>query len=107
MTAYSAWKAGLSGFAEAFQAEYVDNGVKATALCPAFVEPATSDAVRGYVDPSELIQVDDVVSIVRVLPPVSFRCTVPVSLQSLAWPVQAWEEGLARRRNRDHEQGVM
>jgi ketoreductase len=97
MTAYSASKAGVIGFTEAFQAEYASRGVKATALCPAFVDTAMSDTVRDLVDTSELIRVDDVVAIVMALLSLSPGCTVPtVSLQPLANRLQGWQEQLDR-----------
>lgn len=106
MTAYSASKAGMIGFTEAFQAEYAGRGVKATALCPAFVDTAMSDAVRERVEPSEMIQVGDVVSIVMALLRLSPGCTVPlVALQPLAGRLQGWDEGLARGPHADHERG--
>jgi short-subunit dehydrogenase len=97
MTVYSASKAGMIGFTEAFQAEYATRGVKATAVCPAFVDTSMSDPVRDHVDSAELIRVDDVASIVIAVLHLSDRCTVPVlALQPLSGDLQGWGEELAR-----------
>jgi NAD(P)-dependent dehydrogenase (short-subunit alcohol dehydrogenase family) len=78
MAAYSASKAALIAFTDAFRAELAGDGVRATAIAPGFVDTAMSDVVRPYVDASELIQVDDVVALFRTLIHLSPACVVPV-----------------------------
>lgn len=98
MTAYSASKAGVNGFTDAFRAEYADRGVKATAICPAFVDTAMSDAVRDLVDSGELIQVADVVALVMAILRLSPNCSVPtVTLQPLSGQLQGWDEAVRSR----------
>jgi NAD(P)-dependent dehydrogenase (short-subunit alcohol dehydrogenase family) len=93
MTAYSSSKAGLIGFTDALRAEFAGRGVKATAVCPAFVDTAMSDPVRATVPQSDLIPVEDIVGIVMALLRLSPACVIPtVALESAGGGLQGWSE---------------
>ena len=91
MSAYSAAKAGLIAYTDSFRSEFASRGVKATAIAPGFVDTAMSDSVRSFVDPSELIQVSDVVEIVVSLLRLSPSCVVPtVTLEGIGGGMEPW-----------------
>jgi NAD(P)-dependent dehydrogenase (short-subunit alcohol dehydrogenase family) len=77
LSVYSATKAAVVGFTQAMHKELGTQGVKSTALCPAFVDTPMTDFVKGQVDPSEMIQVSDIAETVRVLLKMSPGCVVP------------------------------
>lgn len=77
LAAYGASKAGLIAFTDVMRAEFASRGVKATALCPGFVDTAMSDVVRPFVNAADLIRVSDVVEIVRTLLRLSPGCVIP------------------------------
>ena len=77
LSVYSATKAAVVGFTQAMHKELGTQGIKSTALCPAFVDTAMTDFVKGQVDPSEMIQVSDIAETVRVLLKMSPGCVVP------------------------------
>jgi NAD(P)-dependent dehydrogenase (short-subunit alcohol dehydrogenase family) len=92
MTTYAASKAGLIAFTDSLRAEFAGRGVKASAICPGFVDTAMSDVVRAVVDESELIPVSDVVEVVTSLLRLSPACVVPtVALEPRAGGLQGWE----------------
>jgi NAD(P)-dependent dehydrogenase (short-subunit alcohol dehydrogenase family) len=74
---YSATKHGLVGFTQAMQRELGPAGVKSTVLCPAFVDTALSDYVKGEVAPETMIRSEDVAESVRSLLRLSSACVVP------------------------------
>jgi NAD(P)-dependent dehydrogenase (short-subunit alcohol dehydrogenase family) len=97
MTAYSSSKAGLIGFTEALRAEFAGRGVKATAVCPAFVDTAMSDPVRSTVAQSDLIPVEDIVGIMLAVLRLSPACVIPtVAFESAGGGLQGWS-GVAER----------
>jgi NAD(P)-dependent dehydrogenase (short-subunit alcohol dehydrogenase family) len=99
MTAYSASKAGLIGFTEALQAELGPRGIRATAICPAFVDTEMADAVREVVPRHELIQVEDVVAMTMAVIGLSAFCTVPtIALEPLSGSLQGWAKIVAEER---------
>ena len=53
------------------------DGIKSTALCPAFVDTPMTDFVKEQVKPEDMIQVSDVAETVRVLLRMSPGCIVP------------------------------
>jgi NAD(P)-dependent dehydrogenase (short-subunit alcohol dehydrogenase family) len=96
MSAYSAAKAGVVGFTESLQAELGPRGVRATAICPAFVDTEMADSVRGVVADAEMIAVSDVVDVTMAVIGLSAFCTVPVvALEPLSGGLQGWTEIVA------------
>jgi NAD(P)-dependent dehydrogenase (short-subunit alcohol dehydrogenase family) len=77
LSVYSATKAAVVGFTQAMHKELGTQGIKSTALCPAFVDTAMTDFVKGQIDASEMIQVSDIAETVRVLLKMSPWCVVP------------------------------
>ena len=52
-------------------------GVKSTALCPAFVDTPMTDFVKGQVAADEMIRPEDIAESVRYLLRTSPACVVP------------------------------
>jgi short-subunit dehydrogenase len=75
LAVYGATKAALIGFTNSLNREEADNGVRATAICPAFVATRMTDwtGIPG----GEMIQLDDVVALVRAILHLSPRARVP------------------------------
>jgi 3-oxoacyl-[acyl-carrier protein] reductase len=74
---YSATKAAVVGFTQAMHKELGSQGIKSTALWPAFVDTPMTDFVKEHVKPEEMIQVSDIAETVRVLLKMSPGCVVP------------------------------
>ena len=72
-----ATKAAVVGFTQAMHKELAGDGIKSTALCPAFVDTPMTDFVKEQVKPEDMIQVSDVAETVRVLLRMSPGCIVP------------------------------
>ncbi|HEX6698855.1 MAG TPA: SDR family oxidoreductase [Solirubrobacteraceae bacterium] len=77
LSVYSATKAAVVGFTQAMHKELGTDGIKSTALCPAFVDTPMTDFVKEQVKPEDMIQVSDVAETVRVLLRMSPGCIVP------------------------------
>jgi NAD(P)-dependent dehydrogenase (short-subunit alcohol dehydrogenase family) len=77
LSVYSATKHGVVGFTEAMNKELNAEGIKATALCPAFVDTAMSDFIKDHVPPEQMIRAEDVGEAVRMLLRLSPACVVP------------------------------
>ena len=77
LSVYSATKAAVVGFTQAMHKELGGDGIKSTALCPAFVDTPMTDFVKEQVKPEDMIQVSDVAETVRVLLRMSPGCIVP------------------------------
>jgi NAD(P)-dependent dehydrogenase (short-subunit alcohol dehydrogenase family) len=77
LSVYSATKAGVVAFTEAMNKELASRGIKSCALCPAFVDTAMTDFVKGQVDASDMIRPDDIAKAVRYLISVSPSCLIP------------------------------
>ena len=77
LSVYSATKAAVVGFTQAMHKELANDGIKSTALCPAFVDTPMTDFVKGQIDAADMIQVSDVAEVVRVLLRQSPGCIVP------------------------------
>jgi NAD(P)-dependent dehydrogenase (short-subunit alcohol dehydrogenase family) len=77
LSVYSATKAGVVGFTQAMNRELKGQGVKSTALCPAFVDTAMTDFMKDRLAPEDMIQVADVVESVRFLLRLTPGCVVP------------------------------
>lgn len=74
---YSATKHGVVGFTEAMNSELSGEGIRSTALCPAFVDTPMTDFVKGHVPAEQMIQPQDVAESVRYLLKLSPMCLVP------------------------------
>jgi NAD(P)-dependent dehydrogenase (short-subunit alcohol dehydrogenase family) len=77
LSVYSATKAAVVGFTQAMHKELANDGIKSTALCPAFVDTPMTDLVKGEIKAEDMIQVSDVAEVVRVLLKMSPGCVVP------------------------------
>jgi NAD(P)-dependent dehydrogenase (short-subunit alcohol dehydrogenase family) len=77
LSVYSATKAAVVGFTQAMHKELGGDGIKSTALCPAFVDTPMTDFVKEQVKPEDMIQISDVAETVRVLLRMSPGCIVP------------------------------
>ena len=77
LSVYSATKAAVVGFTQAMHKELGGQGIKSTALCPAFVDTPMTDFVKDQVPPEEMIQVSDVAETVRLLLKMTPGCVVP------------------------------
>jgi NAD(P)-dependent dehydrogenase (short-subunit alcohol dehydrogenase family) len=74
---YSATKHGVVGWTEAMNKELGSQGIKSTALCPAFVDTPMTDFVKEQVPADEMIQAQDIAEAVRYLLKVSPACVIP------------------------------
>jgi NAD(P)-dependent dehydrogenase (short-subunit alcohol dehydrogenase family) len=77
LSVYSATKFGIVGFTQALHKEHSGDGIKATALCPGFVDTAMTDWVKESVPSDEMIQPGDIAAAVRYLLSTSPACIVP------------------------------
>jgi NAD(P)-dependent dehydrogenase (short-subunit alcohol dehydrogenase family) len=77
LSVYSATKAAVVGFTQAMHKELANDGIKSTALCPAFVDTPMTDFVKEQIKAEEMIQVSDVAEVVRVLLRQSPGCVIP------------------------------
>ena len=66
----------MVGLTQALHAEHAEDGIQATALCPAFVATAMTDWVDG-VPKEEMIQPEDIAEAVRYLLRTTPACIVP------------------------------
>jgi len=77
LSVYGATKAAILNFSQAMDKEMAKDGIKSTALCPAFVDTAMTDFVKGEVPPEKMITTQDVAEGVRFLLRLSPNCIVP------------------------------
>jgi NAD(P)-dependent dehydrogenase (short-subunit alcohol dehydrogenase family) len=77
LSVYSATKHAVIGFTQAMNKELASSGVKSCAFCPAFVDTAMTDWIKGSVPPEEMIRPEDIAEAVRMLLRVSPYCLVP------------------------------
>ena len=77
LSVYSATKHGVVGFTEAMNKELGGDGIKSTALCPAFVDTPMTDFVKEHVPADSMIRPEDIAESVRFLLRVSPACVVP------------------------------
>jgi NAD(P)-dependent dehydrogenase (short-subunit alcohol dehydrogenase family) len=77
LAAYSATKAAVIALTEATGKELANDGVRCTAICPAFVDTPMTDWVRGQVSGDEMIQPEDIAEIIRCLLRLSPNAIVP------------------------------
>ena len=77
LSVYSATKHGVVGWTEAMNKELGADGIKSTALCPAFVDTPMTDFVKEHVAAEEMIRPEDIAEAVRYLLKTSPACIVP------------------------------
>jgi len=77
LSVYSATKAAVVGFTQAMHRELGAEGIKSTALCPAFVDTPMTDFVKGQVSAEEMIRPEDIAAAVKLLLDVSPACVIP------------------------------
>jgi NAD(P)-dependent dehydrogenase (short-subunit alcohol dehydrogenase family) len=77
LSVYAASKHGVVGWTESMNRELATQGIKSTALCPAFVDTPMTDFVKEQVKPEEMIRPWDIAESVRFLLRVSPACVVP------------------------------
>lgn len=77
LSVYSATKAGVVGWTEAMNKELGAQGIRSTALCPAFVDTPMTDFVKEHVKPEEMITSQDIAEAVRMLLRLSPACQIP------------------------------
>ena len=77
LSIYSATKHAVVGWTQAMNKELASEGIKSTALCPAFVDTPMTDFVKGAVDPAAMIRPEDIAESVRFLLRTSPGCVVP------------------------------
>ena len=77
LSVYGATKAAIINFSHAMDKELAKEGIKSTALCPAFVDTPMTDFVKGSVPAEEMITTTDIAEAVRFLLRLSPNCIVP------------------------------
>ncbi len=77
LSVYSATKHAVVGWTEAMNKELAGDGIKSTALCPAFVDTPMTDFVKGQVAAEDMIRPQDVAESVRFLLRLSPACVIP------------------------------
>jgi NAD(P)-dependent dehydrogenase (short-subunit alcohol dehydrogenase family) len=77
LSVYSAAKHGVVGWTEAMNKEISAEGIKSTALCPAFVDTPMTDFVKEHVAAEDMIRPEDIAEAVRYLLKLSPACIVP------------------------------
>lgn len=77
LSVYSATKHAVVGWTEAMNKELGGDGIKNTALCPAFVDTPMTDFVKGQVAAEDMIRPSDIAEAVRYLLRTSPACVVP------------------------------
>jgi NAD(P)-dependent dehydrogenase (short-subunit alcohol dehydrogenase family) len=77
LSVYSATKHGVVGWTESMNKELGGEGIKSTALCPAFVDTPMTDFVKERVPAEEMIRPEDVGEAVRYMLKVSPACVIP------------------------------
>jgi NAD(P)-dependent dehydrogenase (short-subunit alcohol dehydrogenase family) len=77
LSVYSASKHAVVGWTEAMNKELGTQGIKSTALCPAFVDTPMTDFVKGQVKAEEMIRPQDIAEAVRYLLRTSPACVIP------------------------------
>jgi NAD(P)-dependent dehydrogenase (short-subunit alcohol dehydrogenase family) len=77
LSVYSATKFAVVGWTQAMYKELAAEGIKSTALCPAFVDTPMTDFVKGQVDAADMITPHDIAESVRLLLKVSPACIIP------------------------------
>ena len=77
LSVYSATKHGVVGWTEAMNKELGADGIKSTALCPAFVDTPMTEFAKSQVKAEDMIRPEDIAEAVRYLLKVSPACVIP------------------------------
>jgi NAD(P)-dependent dehydrogenase (short-subunit alcohol dehydrogenase family) len=77
LSVYAATKFAVVGWTQSMHRELAAEGIKSTVLCPAFVDTAMTDFVKGQVEASDMITAQDIAESVRLLLKVSPACIIP------------------------------
>ena len=77
LAAYSATKAAVIALTESLNREISGDGVRCTAICPAFVDTPMTEWIKEQVKPEEMITTQDVAKVVRCLMDLSPACIIP------------------------------
>jgi len=77
LSIYSAAKAGVIGFTQAMNRELRQDGIKSTALCPAYVDTAMTEFAKQTIPAESMITTQDVAELVRTLLKLSPGCLIP------------------------------
>jgi NAD(P)-dependent dehydrogenase (short-subunit alcohol dehydrogenase family) len=77
LAVYSATKYGVVGWTEAMNKEIGQQGIKSTALCPAFVDTPMTEFVKEHVAAEDMIRPEDIAESVRYLLKTSPACVIP------------------------------
>jgi NAD(P)-dependent dehydrogenase (short-subunit alcohol dehydrogenase family) len=77
LSVYAATKGAVVNFTVGMNKELATEGIKSTALCPAFVDTPMTDFVKGQVSPDEMIRPEDMAIAVKALLDMSPACIVP------------------------------
>lgn len=78
LSVYSAMKAGLVNFTRATNRELGSEGIRATVVCPGFVDTPLVEYVHDTVEPEKMIRASDVAQVVAMLTDLSPTCVLPV-----------------------------
>ena len=77
LSVYSATKHAVVGFTQAMNKELSGEGIKSTALCPAFVDTPMTEFAKAHVPADEMMVPQDIAEGVRMLLKQSPACIVP------------------------------
>jgi NAD(P)-dependent dehydrogenase (short-subunit alcohol dehydrogenase family) len=77
LSVYSATQHAVVGWTDSMNRELSTEGIRSTALCPAFVDTPMTDFVKGQVAADDMIRPEDIAESVRFLLKVSPACLVP------------------------------
>jgi NAD(P)-dependent dehydrogenase (short-subunit alcohol dehydrogenase family) len=77
LSVYSATKHAVVGWSDSMNRELATEGIKSTALCPAFVDTPMTDFAKDQVAAEDMIRPEDIAEAVRYLLHVSPACIVP------------------------------
>ena len=77
LSVYSATKHGVVGWTEAMNKELAPQGIKSSALCPAFVDTPMTEFAKQHGPAEDMIRPQDIAEAVRYLLKVSPACIVP------------------------------
>jgi NAD(P)-dependent dehydrogenase (short-subunit alcohol dehydrogenase family) len=77
LSVYAATKFAVVGWTQSMHRELAAEGIKSTALCPAFVDTPMTDFVKGQVEPADMITPQDIAMTVQLLLKVSPACIIP------------------------------